>query len=126
QLDRLAPFERFARDAMEGKRLFTITHSNITPVGHYAGTRETTDALLRSLGLSREDGGEAPAMPALRSIDGVIARKKLVSLVPQTFVAKGELRVRGYSGDQPEDHMAHLIHMTSSALPDLAARWREP
>jgi hypothetical protein len=126
QLDRLMPFERFAREAMEGKKLFTITHSDITPVGHYAGTRETTDALLRSIGVDRQSGGEAPAMPALHSIEGVIARKKIVKLVPETFVAKGELRVRGYAGDQPEDHMAHLIHMTTAALPDLAARWNQP
>jgi hypothetical protein len=125
QLDRLAPFERFAREAMDGKRLFTITHSDITPLGHYAGTRVTTDALLRSLGLDRQRGGDAPAMPVLHSIDGVIARKKIVPLVPETFVEKGELRVRGYAGDQPEDHIAHLIHMASAALPDLAARWRD-
>ena len=57
-LIRLAPFERFAKRAASGETLFTITHSNIVPMGNYAGTRQTTDALLRALNLERR-GGEA-------------------------------------------------------------------
>ena len=124
-VERLAPFERFAREAAAGKKLFSITHTNITPVGSYAGTHETTDALLKALGIPRREGGDTPAMPSLRSIDGVIARKKQVGLVPESTADRGGLHVRGYRGDQPDDHMAHLIHMTTTALPDLVAHWRE-
>jgi hypothetical protein len=53
-LDRLAPFTRFAKEAVEGRRLFSITHTHIVPMGNYAGTRETTDALLRLVGVARE------------------------------------------------------------------------
>lgn len=124
-LERLAPFEQFAREAVAGRKLFSITHSNITPMGHYAGTHETTNALLRALDVPRRPGGDAPARPNLHSIDGVIARKKLVALIPETVATQGGLRVRGYSGDQPEDHIAHLVHFSVTALPDLVERWRD-
>lgn len=120
---RLEPFERFAREAVEGRKLFSITHSEITPIGGYAGTRETTDALLRSVGVERAPGGETPAFPPLQSINGVIARDKLISLQPKTVAAQGGLRVRGYAGDQAEHHVAHLVQMASTALPDLVSRW---
>lgn len=122
-LERLAPFERFAREAVRGEKLFSITHSNITPIGNYAGTHPTTDALLRQVGVERSPGGDALPMPAMRSIDGVIAKKRLVPLVPETFARQGGLIVRGYTGDQPEDHIAHIVHMSVTALPDLLARW---
>jgi hypothetical protein len=123
-LERLAPFERFAREAVEGRRLFSITHTRIIPVGNYAGTRETTDALLHAVGVPRVPGGEQPALPALRSIDGVIAKKLLIGLTPEDVARKGGLVVRGYAGDQPEHHMAHLIHMATTVLPDLVAWWK--
>ena len=120
---RLAPFERFAKRAVEGKALFSITHSNIVPMGNYAGTHETTDALLRALGLQRTKGGETAEIPALHSLDGVLPKKKMVPLVPETVVTKEAFRVRGFSGDQPEQHIMHLIQMSKTALPDLIAWW---
>ncbi len=122
---KIAPFVRFAEEAAAGKKLFSITHSEITPVGHYAGTRETTDALLAALGLSRAPRAADPvAVPALRSIDGVIAKKRLVPLAPSSEVARGGLHVRGYAGDQPDHHIAHLVEMSVTALPDLVAWWK--
>ncbi len=126
-LDRLAPFERFAREAVAGRRLFSFTHSNIAPMGpmgHYAGTHVTTAALLRAVGVTRSPGGEAPTAPALHTIEGVIAKKKLVPLSPESFAEQGGLHVRGYAGELPEDHIAHLVHMAATVLPDLAAWWR--
>jgi hypothetical protein len=123
-LDRLAPFSRFAEEAVAGRRLFSITHTHITPIGNYAGTRETTTALLLGVGVPREPLGEAPAMPALKSIDGVIARKLLRPLEAETIAHRGGLTVREYAGDQPEHHMAHLIHMAVTVLPDLIAWWK--
>lgn len=123
-MERLAPFERFAREAVEGRRLFSITHTQIIPVGNYAGTRETTDALLRAVGVLRAPAEDRPALPALRSIDGVIAKKLQIPLVQETLARKGGLTVRGYAGDQPEHHMAHLIHMGVTVLPDLVAWWK--
>jgi hypothetical protein len=37
---------------------------------------------------------------------------------------KGGLHVRGYSGQTPEQHMAHLVQMSVTVLPELAERWR--
>jgi hypothetical protein len=124
-MERLAPFERFAREAVLGRRLFSITHSNITPVGHYAGTHETTDALLRVVGVARVPGGEKPALPALRTIEGVIAKKRILTLEPESTAQQGGLRVRGYAGDQPDHHIAHLVHMAVTVLPDLVAWWKD-
>jgi hypothetical protein len=122
---RLAPFERFAKEAVEGKKMFSITHSNITPLGSYAGTHETTDALLRLVGVPRADGSEATTMPALRSIEGVVPKKFLVAMERESVARQGGLRVRGYRGDQPEHHMMHLVQMSVIALPDLVEHWSE-
>lgn len=123
QLDRIAPFERFARAAIDHGKLFSITHSEITPIGKYAGTRETTDALLQLVGVARTPGGEAPPPVALASIDGVIAKKSLRPLLPRSDTRAGGLHVRGYVGDQPEHHTMHLIEMSETALPDLVQHW---
>jgi hypothetical protein len=124
-MERLAPFVRFAREAVEGRRLFSITHTDITPVGHYAGTRETTDAMLRAVGVTRTAGGVMPQMPYLHSIDGVISKKKLLPMEPETTAISGGLRVRGYAGDQPDHHIAHLVHMAVTVLPELVERWKK-
>jgi hypothetical protein len=123
-LDRMAGFTRFAQEAVTGKKLFSITHTHIIPIGNYAGTYETTDALLAAVGVTREPGGEAPVMPTLKSVDGVIAKKLLRNLEPETTARRGGLIVRAYSGDQPEDHMAHLYFMAVTVLPDLIAWWK--
>jgi hypothetical protein len=123
-LDRLAPFSRYAEESVAGRRLFSITHTHITPIGNYAGTRETTAALLLGVGVPREPLDEHPPMPPLKSIDGVIARKLMRPLEPETIAHRGGLTVREYAGDQPEHHMAHLIHMAVTVLPDLVAWWK--
>jgi len=46
-------FLQFARDAVAGKKRLLITHSEIFP-GTFASTTETTDWLLRQLGLKRK------------------------------------------------------------------------
>lgn len=122
-LEKLTPFVRFAEEAVAGRKLFSITHSNIRPMTTYAGAGETTDALLRAVGVAREPGGEAPSMPSLSSIEGVIAKKKLLSLTPESRASRGGLFVRGYEGELPEHHMAHLIQMSTTALPDLVRWW---
>ena len=118
---RLAPFVRFAEKARDGQRLMLITHSDIEPTT-YPGTRRTTDALLQALGVTRVDGGDAPAMPALSSNHGV-PKSKLVALVPKSHADAGNFHVRGFAGELPESHMAHLIQMATVALPELSRRW---
>lgn len=45
-------FTRLAADAVAGRKQFLILHSEVFP-GTYAGTTETADAVLRSVGLRR-------------------------------------------------------------------------
>jgi hypothetical protein len=124
ELTRLAAFHRFAQKAISGERLLTITHSEVE-TGTYPTSRETTDALLGLLGLTRAAGGARPEWPALKESHGV-RKEKIPPLVPTTECHAGSFHVRGFTGGTKEDHMAHLIYMGTLALPDLARRWNTP
>jgi hypothetical protein len=121
---RIEPFVRFARAAVAGSKLMVITHSDVKPPD-YAGVRETTDALLHAVGVQRKPGGTAPEMPLLSSTHGV-PKSKIIPLEPRSEVQARGLVVRGYSGELPEHHMAHLIRMATVGLPELARRFGAP
>jgi hypothetical protein len=118
-IERLAAIERFAREASLGKKLLLITHSEVIPWGDYASTEETTDKLLERLGVARVASGGATALPELTSLRG----RPMQKLVPRSRADAGELRVRGYAGDQKDDHMMHLLQMSVIAIPDLVRYW---
>jgi len=118
----LAPYERFARWAMEGRKLFVVTHSEIAPDA-FVGARETTDLLLARLGVPRYVGGEEAAVPPIPAAEGVLSKELRRPLSPLTLADRGRLVVRGYAGEGPEHHVYHLLEMASIALPDLAAWW---
>src|SRR5262249_17727964 len=118
---RLTPYERFARQAIAGEKLMVITHSEIKPPD-YPGPPATTDGLLRLGGIERTKGGEEPAFPALSSSHGV-PKSKIVPLKPISEAHAGSFHVHGYSGETAEDHIAHLVHMATTALPYLVGRW---
>jgi hypothetical protein len=122
---RLRAFTSYAKRAADCEKLFFITHSNIVPTG-YAGTRETTDALLKEVGVTREKLTDAPVMPTLTSLIGVVAHDKIKPLHPVSQAHKGLLTVHGYTGETPEDHMSHLMQMSETALPALVEYWAEP
>jgi hypothetical protein len=124
-VEQIAPYERFARWAVEGRKLLTITHSDIAPDA-YVGARDTTDVLLRRLGVLRYAGGEEAAVPDIPAAEGVLSRHLRLPLQPLTLADRGRLTVRGYAGDQAEHHIYHLLEMASIALPDLAAWWARP
>jgi hypothetical protein len=121
----LAPYERFARWAIEGRKLLTITHSDIAPDA-YVGAHDTTDLLLRRLDVLRWAGGEEGEIPDIPAAQGVLSRQLRLPLSPLTMAQRGRLTVRGYAGDQAEHHVYHLLEMASIALPDLAAWWARP
>jgi hypothetical protein len=123
--DQIAPYERFARWAVEGRKLLTVTHSDIAPDA-YVGARDTTDVLLRRLGLGRSADGEEAPIPDLRANQHVLSKAERVPLQPLTVAGRGQLRVRGYAGDEADDHVRHLMAMATIALPDLAAWWARP
>jgi hypothetical protein len=119
---RIKVWSDWARQAVDGKKLFTITHSDIVP-GTYAGVRATTDAVLKEVGVTRTKGGVEPVMPAMTSLEGVVSKSKLKPLKPDTEARQGKLIVRGYTGETPEDHMSHLMQMSTTVLPDLIEHW---
>ncbi|WP_233562054.1 hypothetical protein [Sorangium cellulosum] len=122
-MERLKPFGRFAEQAATGKKLMSITHSEITPVGDYAGTHESTDALLKLAGAQRAPGAGADAQ-AVYELSGTASEAK-PRFVPLSEAHKGAFHVRGYAGTQKPDHVRHLTRMAETALPDLVRHWSE-
>jgi hypothetical protein len=104
-----------------GEKLMVITHSQIDPID-YAGTEQTTGALLAAVGVARTPGGPIPEIPAFTQSHGV-PKSKMLTMDPTTEAHSGNLHVRGYKGETPEHHMAHLIQMANIGLPWLAERW---
>lgn len=90
----LEVFVRYARAAIEGQKSLLITHSEIFP-GTFASTTETTDHLLRVLGLRRT--------PVLRW--GPVGMQQL------SEARQGGLLVMGFAGNSAPDHIDHLHGM---------------
>jgi len=90
----LEPFLRFARDAVRGEKRFLVTHSEIFP-GTFASTTETTDYLIRALGLRRT--------PVLRW--GPRGMQQL------SEVRAGRLEILGFAGNSAPDHIDHAQGM---------------
>jgi hypothetical protein len=120
----LEPFVRAARLAADRGILFSITHAEVIPEG-YAGSAETADLLLGAVGGVRQPrgAGDAPPHVDLPAARGAVSKKLEKRMEPMTEAAVGGLRVRGYRGETPEHHMAHLFQMGATVLPELAARW---
>lgn len=87
----MSGFEKFAREAAEGRKTMLVSHSSQVPPG-YASTTETADFLLKAVDASSEavdvDWGDG-----WRQI-----RKG----------TRGRFVVLGFNGEGPEDHMRHL------------------
>lgn len=84
----LAPFAAFARLAMQGRKRFVITHSEIFP-GTFASTTECTDWLLGALGLTR--------VPVLEW--GPMGMQLL------SATRAGRFEVLGFAGNTAPDHV---------------------
>ncbi len=121
--DQIEPLRRFAKKATEGRAMLSITHSEIATYG-YLNAHETTDKVLDFLGLKREMAYKPQPMPVLKSMVGVLPKALMVPLEPLTEVHRGELHVRGYTGNGPVTHMLHLVQMSTTALPDLVKYWK--
>lgn len=118
----MMPVERFARRAADGEKLFVVTHSNIDPV-NYLGVKATTDVLLKDLGIERETISGNTSLPILTAMVGVLPKDEMKALEKRSEAKKGGLVIRGYAGDQPAHHIAHLMQMSQIALPLLVDRW---
>jgi hypothetical protein len=99
----LAPFARWARAAARGEKRMLVTHSEIFP-GTFASTTETTDWLVRTLGLRRT--------PVLKW--GPRGMQQL------SEARAGRLAILGFAGNTAPDHVDHL-----HALPEFLRRVEE-
>jgi len=118
----ISPFLDAAKRAAEGKILFSITHSEIDPVG-YAGTHLTADYLLDAVHGHRGAPGAPPPHLRLRAAAGAVSRKLEKWMEPTSDSTVGTFHVRGYRGSTPEHHMAHLLQMGATVMPELVERW---
>ena len=99
----LEVFVRFARAAMRNEKRILITHSEIFP-GTFASTTETTDYLVRTLGLHRT--------PVLRWGPG--------GMQQLSDVRQGQLEIMGFAGNTAPDHIDQF-----HGMPDFLARlWK--
>ena len=90
----------------------------------YASAEETADVLLAEISGKRVEKREAPPKVSLPSTVGVWSKEAERWLEQTTEAQVGSFHVRGYVGQTPEHHMAHLVQMSVTVLPELAARWK--
>jgi hypothetical protein len=105
-VEQIAPFVTFADAAVEGKKLFAITHSSIMTT--YASTTQTTDFLLAQENVQRLPVNAAPPRP------GMTWRSRGDS---------GSFHVMGFDGDNEQAHCDHLHAYGDTLLPYLKERW---
>lgn len=118
----LAPFVTAARNAADNKLLFSITHSDVEPIT-YASSSVTAEFLLDAVGGHRNPAVGVPEHVALRAAIGAVSKKLEKRMEPESEGLVGSFHVRGYRGNTAEHHMAHLLQMAATALPELRERW---
>jgi hypothetical protein len=91
---KLVELASFAQAAIRGEKRFLITHSEIFP-GTFASTTETTDYLVRTLGLRRT--------PVLAWGPG--------GMQQLSEVRKGRFEIMGFAGNSGPDHIDQLHGM---------------
>jgi pimeloyl-ACP methyl ester carboxylesterase len=95
-MEALQPIAAFAREAMAGRKLMLITHSEIFP-GTFASTTETADWLLREVGMKRR----------------AILKWGPMKTQQLSEAKEGMLHLVGLAGNSAPDHVDQL-----HALPD--------
>lgn len=118
----LGAFTRFAERAIEGEKLFVLTHSNIEPMG-YASVARSADMLLSLVNVERKKVSGETFIPAYVSLKGVLPADQIVALQPRTEARSGSLIIKGYGGNQANHHVSHLIQFPDIALGHLVERW---
>jgi hypothetical protein len=89
--EKLEPFVKFAQLALDNKKSFIITHSEIFP-GTYASTTETADYLIQQLILKRQ----------------AVLKKGPLGMQQLSEVKNSRLLVLGFAGNSARDHIDHL------------------
>jgi hypothetical protein len=102
----LEPFVVYAREALAGRRLMVITHSEIVPP-NYASTTETANALIGTLRVPPEYTEEPEE-------GGMTLRVR---------AEKRDFHVLGYKGEAAQDHIKQL-HLVERVVRDyVKPRW---
>jgi hypothetical protein len=65
-----------------------------------------------------------PPHLVLRTAEGAVAKAQEKQMEPISEARVGTFHVRGYRGNTPEHHLAHLLQMGATVMPELAARWK--
>lgn len=121
----LMPFTAAAKHAAKNEFLFTITHSQIEPVG-YAGTYVTAGYLLDQVGGKAGPPSAPPPHLVVVAAEGAVSKKLEKHMEPTSESRVGSFHVRGYKGNTPEHHMAHLLQIGATILPEIVERWSKP
>ena len=107
--DQLTPFVDFARRAAKKQTFMFLSHSSIIPPG-YASTTEVADYVVGKL-------GSKPKKAQRRDVLGLDMIQRF---------DRGNLHVRGYTGDDKPDHCAHIGLMADIVRSHLEPRWKSP
>jgi hypothetical protein len=105
----IEPFIDFAKKAAAKQRFMYLSHSSIIPPG-YASTHETANFIIKQL-----NGKPKKA-----------SRQDVLGLDLFQRFDKGNLKVRGYTGNDKPDHCAHIGLMADIMRVHLAERWKSP
>lgn len=103
------PFVEFARRAASRKTFMFLSHSSIVPPG-YASTTETAAYIVGQVRGRLKKAG----------------RQDVLGLDMIDRFDRGNLHVRGYTGDDKPDHCAHLGLMADIVRVHLQPRWKTP
>jgi hypothetical protein len=106
----LAPFLRFAREAVAGRKLMAVTHSAVATEG-YASTTQTAAYLLARLGI-------APTIPEDSMNE--------FGMLSTSAAARGWFHMMGFVGEDKAAHISHQRGMGRTLLPLLRAWWARP
>ena len=122
-LERMAPFVDFAKEAASGDKLFVMTHSEVNEF-RYATTTETSDALIAAVGAYRSRAADWPDRPSFPLARQVMTTPRW--LEQHSEAHKGNFHVRGYRGYREDDHIAHLAQISMTLFADLVRYWHPP
>ena len=102
----MAPFDDFAKRAVDGEKLMALTHSSI--VTPYASTTQTAAQILEFTGVEQKQADEfgPRGMHLISKADA------------------GGLTIRGFSGNDTDAHCDHLYALGENLLRRLTERWR--
>lgn len=119
-MERIAPFVRFAEQAAHGDKLFVMTHSEVNEF-RYATTTETSTALIDAVGANRFRTTDWPQRPTFSLARRVMSQETWLEQCSEAH--KGNFRVRGYRGFRENDHIAHLAQISTTLFAELVAYW---